>query len=271
MKPLKSLSTQLQSWLWVFVLASALIIGYGQVLQAKTPAPDANSRSSQTAKVQFALPPPPDQGAPTGRREGGASRGRCLSDAKLIALVPDIQGFTRGFTASAHPTFWFFVPKQTQMPLPVEFVLQNPKDDEIYHTEFIIPKSQPAGVISIPIPATAMPLQMGQSYEWTFSIACTPNQPEAYVAVKGTIQRVPFSTARTSQSGTAPAVEQAARYASEGIWYEALTILAESRRSQSNDSALNSAWTDLLQQVGLSEIASQPIVPCCQAESQIRP
>ncbi|MFB2978224.1 DUF928 domain-containing protein [Microseira sp. BLCC-F43] len=50
--------------------------------------------------------------------------------------------------------------------------------------------------------------------------------------------------------------QKIALYASNGIWYEALTAAAELRRTNSNDPN----WANLLQEVGLSKIASEAIV-----------
>ncbi len=55
-------------------------------------------------------------------------------------------------------------------------------------------------------------------------------------------------------------MELASKLAGEGIWYDAVSTLAELRKSQpDNQSAINS-WQQLLNSAGLNEIAQEPIV-----------
>jgi hypothetical protein len=99
---------------------------------------------------------------------------------------------------------------------------------------------------------------MDQSYQWAVVLICgdrpSPNDP----FVTGWIRRVAPPPA-TNKSQTP--LERAASYGEQGIWYDALTTLAEARRSQPADSTLEKIWVDFLTEpsVGLGAIATEPL------------
>jgi hypothetical protein len=55
-------------------------------------------------------------------------------------------------------------------------------------------------------------------------------------------------------------LQQVAIYASNGIWYEALTTLAQLRQNSPQDATLQQEWQDLLIFVGLNDIAAKPLL-----------
>jgi len=144
-----------------------------------------NAMHPQKHHMGFTVPTPPqDPGAPTGRREGGSSRGdkiftlckteeeaaqKVCATSRLTALVPEIDDGKQiwGLTAADHPEFLFYLskfrtpeqPKTTH--LNIEFVLQDEEDQYIYKTQFDLPL-QEGGIIRIPIPTHREPLQVGK-------------------------------------------------------------------------------------------------------------
>ncbi|NJR41008.1 MAG: DUF928 domain-containing protein [Leptolyngbyaceae cyanobacterium CSU_1_4] len=221
-------------------------------------------RANPALPMIFNAPPPPtDQGSPRGRSQGGASRGSCQKYEALTALVPTVQESVGGLTTIAHPTFWFYLPSSLTAETSIEFVLQDATDQEIYSTLFKAPDTQP-GLISLSVPTTAPPLEIGKSYSWTLVLYCNPAKPSDSVYVQGTVTRTLSSPEQQTQLAAATPLEQARLYAAAGIWYEALTTLAELQRSQPNQAQTTAAWTELLQQVNLESLKAQPISPCCQ-------
>lgn len=222
----------------------------------------------RSLRVEFVPPPPPNLDAPSGRRRGGASRcPDCKSNDKpLTALVPGdrLKSFL-ALTVAEYPTFWFYVPYALTPERPVEFVLQDDADNYIYQTEFTAP-GMPGGVVSIPIPSKEKPLEIGKRYQWTFSIQ-DPSNP---VFVQGFVQRVEEKPTLMSQLKAATPRERIALYATNGIWHDALTTLAELRRTNPQDPTLTAAWVDLLQSVGLDNIATEPVVECCTPKQQLQ-
>ena len=223
--------------------------------------------SGETTIMPFVPPPLPDtaKDGPTGRIQGGGTRGPCQKYKDLTALVPVTEGFVWGLTSAERPTFWFFVPEPLTTELPTEFVLQDGADNYVYKTSWKMPKMQ-SGVVSISVPSTAKPLDIGKGYRWTFSIACDPARPSASVFVQGSLQRMGLDPVLERQLEAATLRERVDLYAANGIWYDALTNLIQLRQTNPEDAALVRDWKSFLQSVGLEAIAQQPIVQCCTPE-----
>ncbi|MBD1944072.1 DUF928 domain-containing protein [Coleofasciculus sp. FACHB-712] len=231
--------------------------------------PTLNPSGQSNGSLIFAAPPPPaDIGEPGRRFEAGSRRvceemdgQRSMSEKKLLtALVPvypDYQPLNAelvwGATTAEHPTFWFYVPYQP--PFTGEFVLRNKDGKLVYQTNVTLPKTP--GVVSLPLPSTAPPLKVGERYRWYFKIYCKPQQPPVFV--EGWIQRNSVNPALESQLEKATPRDRVALYATNGFWYEALTVASQLRRT--DPKALD--WAALLQSVGLDSIAKEPIVECC--------
>jgi hypothetical protein len=209
-------------------------------------------------------PPPPDIGKPQ-TTTGGGSRGECdfegepkqLTETEkqgLTALVPS-SGW--GLTTSAHPTFWFYVSDSRQ--LPAEFVLQDEATEEtIYQTPLTVTGTP--GVISISLPSTVAPLEIGKRYRWGIELLCNPQKT---IFVEGLVQRVELSPDLKSQLKKATPQQRLALYAKEGFWYDALMVASELYRIDSQ----NANWATLLNNVGLDAIATQPLVDCCEIQN----
>lgn len=255
----------------ILVLVSCT--SYAMPIWAK-PAAIANNVNDRW-EVQFFAPPPlPDNGAPTGRPRGAAGRGNncALEQPPLTALVPTTEQslgkeqrevtYVWGKTVAEYPTFWFYVPYSHASLRSVEFVLQDAEDNNVYQTPVKLPEIP--GVVSLRLPSTSTPLKLGKLYHWFFKtkVGCDVQKPsgiEDYV--EGWVQRVPLSPTLARQLETATLQQRLTIYAANGIWYEALTTLAELRLVAPKDATLNAKWAKLLQSAGLGDIASKPIVP----------
>lgn len=213
--------------------------------------------------ARFVPPPLPRRGAPSGHPQGGASRGKCpVASSQLTALVPVLPKTPDrpdaipvwALTVSDRPTFWFYVPYPLTRDLATEFVLQDEQGKYLYQTS-LAQSGTPPGVVSVTLPATVPPLEVDKRYHWYFLIYCTASNP---MFVDGWVERKPNALSQTALSR-----EQAQRYAANGIWYDALTTLAQLRRQKPQDSTLTQDWTNLLQSAGLGTIAPAPLVDCC--------
>ena len=227
-------------------------------------------------------PPLPSSGTPIGRRRGAAGRsgGNCTVNLPLTALVPAIETplgagkatYVWGKTIAPHPTFWFYVPDSSPSVRSVEFVLQDEQDNDVYRTPVSIPH-QP-GVISVKLPATSTALNVNQNYHWflktEIALSCDRQQPViAKDTVEGWVQRIQPNPTLTNQIEAATPQKQIRLYARNGLWYDTLTTLAELRLVKPEDGSLKGDWHELLHSVGLDEIASQSLVQCCTANSEL--
>ncbi|MBD3885420.1 DUF928 domain-containing protein [Phormidium tenue FACHB-886] len=252
---------RLHSACWTIGLTCLSTIAPAQPLWANFQATEAIE-----SQIIFNAPPPPtDQGSPTGRSQGGASRGQCQQYQSLTALVPVSQGNVWGLTTREHPSFWFYLPSALTAETSIEFVLQDETDQELYRTSFTAPDTQP-GLISLAVPTTAPALEIDKAYSWTLVFYCNPAKPSESVYVQGSIQRTDLSPQQQAQLRATTPLEQARLYAADGIWYEALATLADLHRAQPNQPDIKTAWTALLKQVNLESLAEQPISSCCTPE-----
>jgi hypothetical protein len=224
---------------------------------------------SENVRVSFNPPPVADNGAPGGRQKGAGSHSLCkLSDrqtevAPLIALMPEIpvgdgmkgKTYVWGKTTVAHPTFWFYVayPPNTY----VEFVLQDEEENEFYQTSFTL--NETSGAIGVTLPQEKAALQVGKSYHWYFNIICD-RESSTDDFVEGWIERVQLNPIVNNQLKLAQPLERVAIYAENGLWYDTLTNLDRLRQTEPKNQAIAQMWSDLLRQVGLEEIAFEPVV-----------
>ncbi|MEB3339040.1 MAG: DUF928 domain-containing protein [Leptolyngbyaceae bacterium] len=202
--------------------------------------------------------PPAGRGLP-GRREGAGTRGPCIKSSSpgktVIALVPETNLVS---TYSEHPTFFWYLPANNANK--VEFVLADKDDTELYKATLSI-TGEP-GVISISLPrsATLSPLSVNELYKWKFALICSEGDPSANVRTNGWVQREKLSDDLRKKLEQATPLDRLAIYTSEGIWQESIRTLADLRRANPKDTNIEAAWMKLLQEVGLHNLAKEPIL-----------
>ncbi|MCU0523701.1 MAG: DUF928 domain-containing protein [Elainella sp. Prado103] len=195
---------------------------------------------------------PEDRGLP-GRRQGGGTRGGCLTQQPtLTALIPDTN---LGTTLSEYPSFFWYVPENNAVA--AEFVLLDANNQELYQT--ILPVTQQAGIVQFKLPedGTAQPLKTGESYRWYFSLICNPLDRSTDSFTTGWIRRIEPSAELTAALSRATAAEKPQIYLQQGIWYEGLTSLVQLHQTQPQTPGWNQQWQQLLRSIGLDQIADQ--------------
>ena len=242
----------------IIILISYSLITITSFSQSVLANNEKSAKKPQKQKIVFNWPTPPPVEIPKGRPRGGGSRGPCQDYHNLTALVPvnnEINKIVWGKTIAHHPEFLFYLPQGSSL----EFVLQDEADNYVYRTSRqISPDNQ--GIVSISIPHTVQSLEPNQIYKWTLSLACENDSYGAFVYVKGSIEKVALEPNLQTQLKTVDKIEKAVIYAREGIWYDAIALLAQLRSENPNDEQIDSMWSELLEQVNLTEIASQPVL-----------
>jgi hypothetical protein len=213
--------------------------------------------SKQKKKVS-PPPAPPSRGVP-GNRTVSASMSDNNCELNLIALAPEFKQYIDGQvlensvwgqTITAYPTFWFFVPA-VQASTKIEFSIQDGEED-IYRTN--IPISQQSGIIGIQIPRSQAPLQFNRNYHWTLKArVCDGTSTVNRVHVDGWVTRIKPPETIFGQ-------DISEIYTTNGIWYDAITSLAQQRLQKPQDVWREEDWSDLLNSVNLGKIAKQPLV-----------
>lgn len=215
---------------------------------------------SKTAVFPYSPPRPPNLGAPKGRTGGGASRGACVQSQTMRAVLPISAARSYSLTALEHPTFWFYLPNRPHPETRLEFVLQDAADRYVYKTVFTQPNAS-AGLVSITVPEQSSPLIANAAYSWTLSIQCDPTNPSQMTFIRGSLQRVAIAahpeSALTLSTASPTSSDQAITaqlYAQQGLWYDAITILAQALKTQPTNQSTAQVWKDLLKRSGLTEL-----------------
>ncbi|NEO32269.1 MAG: DUF928 domain-containing protein [Symploca sp. SIO3C6] len=210
--------------------------------------------SKITSIVKFV--PPSDQIVDNSR--GGASRAeiKCSHDQaynhSFKALLP---ASNQGLTVATHPSFLVYLPK-TSAPI-IHFTLRDENNRGVYQTTVPIVKT--GGIVSISLPEDQPPLQLGKTYQWSVALICQPTQTDIPFA-SGKVRRIELNSSLSSQLDNKNLLQQAFSYGQAGIWYESLVILAQLRKTRPDDQTIADNWLQLLNSVGLEEIAAEPLL-----------
>jgi hypothetical protein len=237
------------------------VLSQGRAIKQGTGA--KGDRPVKATSIPFTLP---SLGAPGKRKVGAARRPNCpwLGDY-LTALLP---GTNIGLTISQYPTFWFDVPYGV-CGLSVEFQLSNQQDQVLYKQ--IFPVQGTPGLVSIQLPPTTPPLEIGKSYRWRFTIILDPAAPfddARGPVVEGAVLRVlPTSQLRQSLVSATPR-ERLILYGQNGLWFDLLAGLSDQYRTVPTDSLIAQDWRNVLQTVGLTHVIPKPLTTCCSPLSQ---
>ncbi len=150
---------------------------------------------------------------------------------------------------------------------PAITVSQDEKGEDrapIYKTTFNIDGTAGVASLSLPSHATLPPLMVGKDYRWSVGLICSASDRSRDITVEGWVQRVALKADLTKQLATAKPSDRVRLYASNGIWFDTVTTLADQRCINPKDSALTSSWAELLKSVQLGAIAEQPLLQQCQ-------
>lgn len=274
--------------LTIFLTLSS-IIQYAPQAIAQTKKPATTNKPASTKKPQPSRKPSRPVFVPRkaprtitpvpGRRAGMGSRNNCPAVAtSLTALAPFQEqqqvnkqtnkpnfGIVGGLTTKKQPKFWFYVPyTKNLVNSTAEFSLLDSEGEDVYRKENIALPTKP-GVIGISLPPSKS-LEINQTYRWYFKLRCNAQKTSLPVYVEGDIQRINLDSRIIQELNTAADNQQKSKiYAKEGIWFDALNMLAQLRQSSQNTS-VEQDWQSLLESVELNNIANAPLVNSSQVE-----
>jgi len=204
---------------------------------------------------------PPNRGMP-GRREGGGTRGcwgnlsSTPTNSRLTALVP---AETFGYTLEASPSFFVYIPDFfAEKAVAAQFELVDEAGNRLYSATY--QASEQSGLIRIDLPEDAnfAGLEVGEDYNWAFSLVCDLEDPSGNLVVDSWIQRIEPDEALVATIQATPPDQLPELYAQEGIWHDTLTSLAD--LAEEGASTDPQRWYTLLDAVGLGVVA-QELIP----------
>ncbi|MCC5663632.1 DUF928 domain-containing protein [Nostoc sp. CHAB 5784] len=228
----------------------------------------ANTNGKLNQSLIFAAPPPPKDIGEPGKRAEAGSRGcgqdinkpLTSSQKRLTALVPVYSNseLVFGTTIAEYPSFLFYVPYSSDFASG-EFVLEDEAQNQ---TTYKTSLTGTPGVVNLRLPSKTTSLEIGKQYRWYLNIYCQKDN-QIIANVEGYVKREQLKPALKTQLEKATPRQQVNLYAANGIWYEALSVASELRRTNLQDTS----WTALLQAVGLNDFATEPKVECCNLEN----
>ncbi len=196
-------------------------------------------------------------------RVGGFRRsGSCLAEGQeIVPLVPPLATEQADnidpvdLTVAASPTLWVHVPNLDGAKT-AQFTLQDELGTyELVSAEFEL-SGQP-GIVGIKTSSLGSEeLQVGEIYYWQMAVECNGNTADGNPVVSGWVSR-------TDLSGVSPAgtpSQQAAFYAENGIWQDAVSTLATARYQDPSNGTVSADWRSLMESAGLVEFSGAPVV-----------
>lgn len=253
-----------------FIVYSSIAYSSEATTSVNSPSLSNDHPTPSTAiSTQIEFVPPPSDGSPDQTRGAGARDGqRCSQDVAVRSTTPSTRGGAAtslsalvpptnyGLTYMEHPTVWVYLP-QTSAQQGIISIREE--DGRPYaQLSFDLPASDT--VIGIQLPETLPPLQVGKNYQWAIVLVCgatpQPSDPVVTAWIRRESRPIPDAT------GLNP-IEQIHWYSQHGIWYDALTTLAQSRQSSPQDVRLTRLWINFLAQphLHMEAIAIAPLHP----------
>jgi Domain of Unknown Function (DUF928) len=201
------------------------------------------------------------RGRPTRRRGTGSRDGECpVVKIPLTALVAS-KGSS--LVIEEHPTFWFFVPYQSNQAALGEFSLQDEANKDIYRTNFQV--AEKPGIVSVSLPSNITPLKINNTYRWHLKIYCDnrTNQVSQKISdfVFGSVQRVALKSdlERQLQLLNVPR-KRIDFYIKNNIWQSALSDLGKVYFTPTQNNTFRQEWANLLKDMSLEDLLQQPIL-----------
>lgn len=173
------------------------------------------------------------------------------TETSMLAVMPD--SFF-GKTVEARPTILVYVPASNVSE--AVFSIKDEVKDSVYEMTRPIPAG--GGVVAVKLPAIAPELTVDQNYQWYLALKMDGSLKPGSPFVDGWAKRVSRSDEVAASTGS-DAISEITALGSNGIWYETAAKLAALQVRQ-NDEAISQHWYELLESVGLADIAAAPIV-----------
>ena len=199
------------------------------------------------------------------RRRGAGSRGQdnCLVDEtkSLFAIAPDSN---QSVTTVDRPDFFWYMPATDRGT--VTFALEE-DGKVIYSTEFQADGKEGIAQLSLPDGIGAVALKPAKSYKWSVQLTCDIEDPESMKFVlNSSISRQLPSAELSTQLKVASRLKQAELYAENGIWVDSLAALIDLQCDSSMRDEGLTAWSALLESVGLEYFTQVPMLGDCACD-----
>jgi hypothetical protein len=240
-------------------VATLVIVWFGIATPVLANNPPIPSNPNLQSK-DFIIAAKPTKKRAGGNRGSNSHRGACsaLPQTNLLALIPPDN---EGFTIEPFPSFWFYMPYTRESGLSgARFMLLNEDLRPVMTEPIAVALPDTPGVMRFQLPNQVASLEVGQRYNWYFWVVCDPEKPSRNPVVSGWIERIAPPVELINQLKTTPADREYLIFDENGIWFDALTRLAQQRCRIPQNSTVQEDWHTLLREIEMETLTSQPIV-----------
>lgn len=210
--------------------------------------------NSEMNAARITFVPPADDGAPK-RTRSGATRIGDETRSRCNGIVPLLPETGLGLTSKEQLSLFVYAPEGSvsQALLSVESI------DEMEQYDAFVHLPDHGGVVEVALPETLPLLKTDEQYSWSLVLMCDGELRPDSPVITGEIKRVsPVLEAVPAEMVSL--AEKAVIYGESGLWYDLVSTLALMRAENPDDDQLAQDWAAVLQTVGLSEIADQPLL-----------
>lgn len=210
------------------------------------------------------LPPAPDTGSPEedfsagGTRDNRPRNSICGVENGRIAYL--LGNGNREFTLSAYPTFWFYIPNNTNKIAQIEFVITELETGKKIY-ERVVQGNKNSGITGIDLPKDKKyALSPEVNYAWSFKADCAETDRESEIALEGWVSRSLADIQLENlenQIAAASETEKHTVYLKHNLLYDALTELAQHRMNNPHSTEIEAAWNQLLDFLGWQDLIDQ--------------
>lgn len=216
---------------------------------------ESQSKETVATQSEKTVPPvkmpvynPPRRGAPDGR-VSGASRTPGEGAVTLLVLAPDHTGLT----VREQPDLYWYLSGSTSYPIVL--TLSGDEDTKPL-LEILIDSPPQPGIQRIRLADYNVRLEPGIEYQWFVAVVVDREKRSKDILAGGLIERVELSPELRATLVQSPKQLAPEIYAAAGIWYEAISGVSELVDASPKDPVLRRQRASLLEQVGLSEVAT---------------
>lgn len=197
-----------------------------------------------------------------------------LIRASRVLLPPEIDRddddqpnakYLGSATVSERPTFWFYIPYVTkaasgsQAIQVAQFTLLDEVQTVLWQEFMAFELLQSPQLIEYSLPYS---LVVDRPYSWYFSVVCDPEMPSKNATLRGWVQRsLPTPELQAALRGVdlaqgAGIDSQPYRiYRNSGLWLDAVSALAQSRRQFPAVERFRAQWDALLSSLGIPPLS----------------
>ena len=218
-----------------------------------------NTKEKKSDRNSNRLPPAPDTGSPEEDFSAGGTRKK-LEDTICSEieqnLVYLLGNRNREFTSSAYPTFWFHVPDTMNQITQMKFVVRELETGKKIYDRLI--PGEELGIIGIALPKEKKyALSPETNYAWSLEADCSQPEEETKIALEGWLSRVSSNSKLQDRLAATPEAKKHAVYFQHNLLYDAVTQLAQRRMAKPNNPQIETAWSQLLTELGWQDLIQQ--------------